>query len=101
VWRVDSSVPAAAAAAESSARARVHRPLLVFGAGAAVGLLGGMIGLGGAEFRLPLLIGVFGFAALQAVILNKALSLVVVIVAIPARPLAVPIATWRRTGRSW
>ena len=40
-------------------------------AGAAVGLLGGLIGLGGAEFRLPLLIGVFGFAALQAVILNK------------------------------
>ena len=35
-------------------------------AGAAVGLLGGLIGLGGAEFRLPLLIGVFGFAALHA-----------------------------------
>ena len=30
-----------------------------------------MIGLGGAEFRLPLLIGVFGFLALQAVILNR------------------------------
>ena len=41
------------------------------GAGAAVGLLGGMIGLGGAEFRLPLLIGLFGFLALEAVILNK------------------------------
>jgi uncharacterized membrane protein YfcA len=50
-----------------------------------------MIGLGGAEFRLPLLIGVFGFAALQAVILNKAMSLVVVVAAIPARLLAVPI----------
>jgi hypothetical protein len=34
-----------------------------------------MIGLGGAEFRLPLLIGFFGFAALQAV--SKALSLIV------------------------
>lgn len=43
-------------------------------AGAAVGILGGLIGLGGAEFRLPLLIGVFGFAALNAVILNKAMS---------------------------
>lgn len=41
-----------------------------------------MIGLGGAEFRLPLLIMLFGFAALQAVIVNKALSLVVV----PHRP---------------
>ena len=39
---------------------------------------GGLIGLGGAEFRLPLLIGAFRFAALQAVILNKAMSLVVV-----------------------
>jgi uncharacterized membrane protein YfcA len=47
-------------------------------AGAVVGLLGGLVGLGGAEFRLPLLIGVFGFAALDAVILNKATSLIVV-----------------------
>jgi hypothetical protein len=44
VWRVDSAVPATAAA-ESSARTQVHHPLLVFGAGAAVGLLGGVIGL--------------------------------------------------------
>ncbi|MFH8612907.1 sulfite exporter TauE/SafE family protein [Streptomyces sp. NPDC018029] len=58
---------------------------LVFGAGAVIGVLGGMIGLGGAEFRLPLLIGLFGFAALSAVILNKAMSLVVVLVALPAR----------------
>jgi uncharacterized membrane protein YfcA len=65
---------------------------LVFITGTAVGLLGGMIGLGGAEFRLPLLIGLFGFAALSAVILNKAMSLVVVLVALPARLVAVPMA---------
>ncbi|MFF8259041.1 sulfite exporter TauE/SafE family protein [Streptomyces virginiae] len=65
---------------------------VVFGAGAAIGVLGGMIGLGGAEFRLPLLIGLFGFAALSAVILNKAMSLVVVLVALPARLMAVPAA---------
>ncbi|MCB8901469.1 MULTISPECIES: sulfite exporter TauE/SafE family protein [unclassified Streptomyces] len=65
---------------------------VVFGAGAAIGVLGGMIGLGGAEFRLPLLIGLFGFAALSAVILNKAMSLVVVLVALPARLAAVPAA---------
>ncbi|MFI1714483.1 sulfite exporter TauE/SafE family protein [Streptomyces litmocidini] len=64
----------------------------VFGAGAAIGILGGMIGLGGAEFRLPLLIGLFGFAALSAIILNKAMSLVVVLVAMPARLAAVPAA---------
>lgn len=65
---------------------------VVFGAGAAIGVLGGMIGLGGAEFRLPLLIGLFGFAALSAVILNKAMSLVVVLVALPARLAVVPAA---------
>ena len=62
-------------------------------AGAAVGALGGMIGLGGAEFRLPLLIGVFAFAALQAVILNKAMSLLVVLTALPARLAAVPLVS--------
>ncbi len=65
---------------------------LAVAAGAGVGLLGGMIGLGGAEFRLPLLIGLFGFVALQAVVLNKALSLVVVATALPARLLGVPYA---------
>jgi uncharacterized membrane protein YfcA len=63
----------------------------VFLSGAAIGILGGMIGLGGAEFRLPLLIGLFGFAALPAVIMNKTMSLVVVITAIPARLIAVPL----------
>ncbi|MBQ0850589.1 sulfite exporter TauE/SafE family protein [Streptomyces sp. BH-SS-21] len=62
---------------------------VVFGAGAAIGVLGGMIGLGGAEFRLPLLISLFGFAALSAVILNKAMSLMVVLAALPARLAAV------------
>ena len=64
-----------------------------FGGGAIVGALGGLMGLGGAEFRLPLLIGVFRFAALQAVILNKGMSLVVVASAIPFRAAAVPVAS--------
>jgi uncharacterized membrane protein YfcA len=63
-----------------------------FGAGAAVGALGGLVGLGGAEFRLPLLVVLFGFAALHAVILNKAMSLIVVATALPARLAAVPPA---------
>ena len=61
-----------------------------FGGGAVIGALGGLIGLGGAEFRLPLLIGAFRFAALEAVILNKAMSLVVVASALPFRAAAVP-----------
>ena len=68
------------------------RPLKVgFAVGASVGVLGGLIGLGGAEFRLPLLIGLFGFMALHAIILNKAMSLIVVATALPARLLGVPL----------
>jgi hypothetical protein len=61
--------------------------------GAGVGLLGGLIGLGGAEFRLPLLIGPFGFAARQAVIMNKAIGLIVVVTALPARLVVSPFDT--------
>jgi uncharacterized membrane protein YfcA len=54
-------------------------------------VIGGLIGLGGAEFRLPLLIGVFRFAALEAIILNKAMSLLVVGSALPFRAATVPL----------
>jgi uncharacterized membrane protein YfcA len=62
-----------------------RQSLAAFGGGAVIGALGGLIGLGGAEFRLPLLIGLFRFAALEAVILNKAMSLVVVASGLPFR----------------
>jgi uncharacterized protein len=71
-------------------RAVGRSPIAGILVGAVVGLLGGMIGLGGAEFRLPILIAIFGFIALQAVILNKAMSLAVVITALPTRLVAVP-----------
>lgn len=78
---------------------RLRRPAsLAFVGGAVVGLLGGLVGLRGAEFRLPLLLSVFGFAALAAVIVNKAMSLVVVLVAIPARLAAVPLT---EVGAHW
>lgn len=64
-----------------------------FAGGALIGSLGGLIGLGGAEFRLPLLIGPYRFRALEAVILNKAMSLIVVASALPFRAVAVPFAT--------
>ncbi len=66
------------------------RRFKAFGFGTGIGTLGGLIGLGGAEFRLPVLIGVFGFGALKAVILNKAMSLIVVASALPSRAAAVP-----------
>ena len=64
-----------------------------FGGGAIIGALGGLIGLGGAEFRLPLLIGAFRFPALKAVILNKAMSLAVVASALPFRMAAAPLSS--------
>src|SRR5271167_2171192 len=67
-----------------------RRSPAAFGGGAVIGALGGLIGLGGAEFRLPLLIGAFRFAALEAVILNKAMSHVVVGSALPFRMGSVP-----------
>ncbi|PZQ86956.1 MAG: permease [Leifsonia xyli] len=83
---------------DRSAGAAEHRPAAAFMGGAVIGTLGGLIGLGGAEFRLPLLISVFRFAALEAVILNKAMSLVVVSTALPFRAMSVPfgdvLANW-------
>lgn len=76
---------------ESTARESGRRLPEAFAAGAVIGTLGGLIGLGGAEFRLPLLIGLFRFAALEAVILNKAVSLVVVATALIFRNETVPV----------
>lgn len=69
-----------------------------FAAGGVIGTLGGLIGLGGAEFRLPILIGFFRFAALEAVILNKAMSLIVVASALPFRAQTVP---WSAIADHW
>lgn len=71
----------------------LRRGVLAFGSGGLVGALGGLIGLGGAEFRLPLLIGLFRFPALDAVIVNKATSLVVVASALIFRSGTIPFGT--------
>src|SRR5215203_6028607 len=60
-------------------------PVVALLYGAPIGLLGGLIGLGGAEFRLPVLAGVFGYAARRAVALNLAISLVTVVSALLIR----------------
>jgi uncharacterized membrane protein YfcA len=73
-------------------RAPARRPLAAFGSGTVIGALGGLIGLGGAEFRLPLLLGVFRFPPLEAIILNKATSLIVVASALVFRTKNVPLS---------
>jgi uncharacterized protein len=72
--------------------------IAAFGSGAIIGSLGGLIGLGGAEFRLPLLISLFRFRGLEAVILNKAISLIVVATALPFRAATVPFS---EIGAHW
>jgi uncharacterized membrane protein YfcA len=69
---------------------RAGRPVFAFGIGAAVGTAGGLIGLGGAEFRLPALVGVLRFSAREAVAVNLVASFVVLAAAFPFRAAAVP-----------
>lgn len=61
------------------------RPTAAFLYAAPVGLLGGLIGLGGAEFRLPILAGPLGYPARQAVPLNLLVSFVTLFAALAVR----------------
>lgn len=54
------------------------RNLWAFFWGVLVAVLGGLIGVGGAEFRLPILVSFFNFRTLQAVMINLIISLVTV-----------------------
>lgn len=55
------------------------RNIWAFSWGTLVGILGGLIGLGGAEFRLPILVSIFHYQTLNAIIINLIVSLVTVI----------------------
>lgn len=55
-------------------RYAIRKPAAAFLVGAAVALLGGLIGLGGAEFRLPLLIAIFELFPQRAVRVNLLIS---------------------------
>lgn len=63
----------------------IRRPLAAALAGAAVAILGGLIGLGGAEFRLPILISIFALFPHRAVRTNLLISLATLAVAGVAR----------------
>jgi uncharacterized membrane protein YfcA len=54
------------------------RNIWAFAWGVLVAILGGLIGLGGAELRLPVLVSIFNYRTLQAIIINLMVSLVTV-----------------------
>jgi uncharacterized protein len=58
------------------ARPPKRRTATAAASGAAIGTLGGLIGLGGAEFRLPVLVGLLGMTPRAAVPMNLVISLV-------------------------
>ncbi len=58
---------------------------IALGGASLIGGTGGLIGLGGGEFRLPLLVGLIGFAARAAVPMNQILSLVTLATALVVR----------------
>lgn len=59
----------------------MSRPAEAAAWGVPVGLLGGLIGLGGGEFRIPVLLRRFGLAPGQVVPLNSLISLVTLVAA--------------------
>jgi uncharacterized membrane protein YfcA len=63
----------------------IRRPLAAAFAGATVALLGGLIGLGGAEFRLPVLIAIFALYAHRAIRINLLVSLATLAMSAVAR----------------
>jgi uncharacterized membrane protein YfcA len=50
-----------------------------------IGGIGVLIGLGGGEFRLPLLVGLIGFTVRAAVPMNQILSLITLVTALIVR----------------
>lgn len=70
-------------------REGLHLSKIINGAvGFGAGFAGGLIGLGGAELRLPYLVGGAGLTSHQAVPVNLAISLATIVAAIPIRALA-------------
>ena len=68
------------------------KKIYAFLSGVIIGILGGLIGLGGAEYRLPLLVGYFRFALLQAIIINLIVSIFTVAFSLIFRNTEIPFS---------
>ena len=79
--------------ATGTAEDAVPRPAAAFLYAVPIGVLGGLIGLGGAEFRLPVLLGPLGYPARQAIPLNLAVSLVTLAASLAMRGRALTLAS--------
>lgn len=69
-----------------------RKGITAFASGMAIGTLGGLIGLGGAEFRLPVLVGLLAMTPRAAVPMNLVISLVTLVVALLARGTSLSLA---------
>jgi uncharacterized membrane protein YfcA len=63
-----------------------------FGRAVPIALMGGLIGLGGAEFRLPVLASPLGYSVRQAVPVNLAVSLATIAASLMIRSRSLPLA---------
>jgi uncharacterized membrane protein YfcA len=88
------ATPIAAQTRDEPARApeRSPRSLLAFLYAVPIAILGGLIGLGGAEFRLPVLAGPLGYSTRQAVPLNLSVSIVTIIASLLIRSRSLSLA---------
>jgi uncharacterized membrane protein YfcA len=71
---------------------RFFKSFWSFISGAVIGILGGLMGLGGAEFRLPVLVGAFKFSTIQGVVINLVVSLVTVAFSFIFRSSSIPFS---------
>jgi uncharacterized protein len=78
--------------AQDAPRTVRNRMPLAFLSAIPIAILGGLIGLGGAEFRLPVLAGPLGYSARKAVPLNLAVSLTTIIASLLIRGRTLPLS---------
>ena len=82
----------AAADAASVDQPGSSRSVLAFLYAVPIAILGGLIGLGGAEFRLPVLAGPLGYATRKAVPLNLAVSITTIAASLAIRSRSLSLA---------